>query len=428
MRLELGTFPVREIAFGHRTHYADGVLQVNREELAARLGEDPNIVAVQLAIARPGESTRIIHVVDAVEPRVKVAGQGCAFPGFLGPAQTVGEGRSHRLAGVAVVATASLPGEIDSLSVKEAIVDMAGPGANISPFSQTLNLVLEFELAEGLLLPEKTASVRLAALKAAAYLGETVRQETPESVEVFELGPCPPDLPRIAYVSPLMHEGVLHNTFVYGVKTDSMPTLLHPNEALDGAIISADYHIAAYRSATYHHQNNPLIRELYRLHGRELCFVGMILCQTLIVSALEKERSASQVAKIARMLGAHGVLISMQNGGHGWADLLMTGQACERAGLKTVLVMAEMADADGRDPSMIMTVREADAIVSVGNMDELITLPGVERVLGGTEYLDAMNYEGALEASPSDEATTALRRLYCVNNQLGWGLVTASAY
>jgi sarcosine reductase len=428
LRLELGSFPVSEIALAADNRYEQGILRIDVEGLIGHLRDDPRVLSVAIDIARPGESVRIIHVVDVVEPRVKVDSSASAFPGMLGPPALAGVGRTHRLSGMAVVATATLPGEINSQSVKEAIIDMTGPTGALSPFSSTLNLVLNFELANELLLTEKTAAVRKAAIKTAAYLGEAIRGQVPESLETFELTQCDPHFPRIGYVSPLMHEGLLHNTFVYGIETQSLPTLFHPNESLDGAILTGDYHIAAYRSATYLHQNDPIVRELYKQHGRQLCFVGMIVCQTLIVSALEKERSYAQVAKLARMIHADGVVISMQNGGHGWADLLMTAQSCERAGVRTSLVMAEMADADGRDPSMIMSVPEADAIVSVGNMDELIRLPRVERVLGGTAYLDAMNYEGAMDADPHDEAETALRRLYCVCNQLGYGFTSARGY
>src|SRR6266542_1687527 len=55
---------------------------------------------------------------------------------------TVGEGRTHRLAGVAVVEVgAPVPGE--STVFRERIIDMAGPGAELSPFARTLNVVLE---------------------------------------------------------------------------------------------------------------------------------------------------------------------------------------------------------------------------------------------------------------------------------------------
>lgn len=57
----------------------------------------------------PGEATRIVHVLDAVEPRIKVGGDTVAFPGFLGPARTVGAGITRRLGGLAVLQCGQLP-------------------------------------------------------------------------------------------------------------------------------------------------------------------------------------------------------------------------------------------------------------------------------------------------------------------------------
>ena len=55
MRLELGTFPVTEVAFGPRTRYAAGRLEVDRDAAIAAAREDPRIATVDLAIAHPGE-------------------------------------------------------------------------------------------------------------------------------------------------------------------------------------------------------------------------------------------------------------------------------------------------------------------------------------------------------------------------------------
>ena len=83
MRLELGTFPVTEIAFGAPTRYDAGRLTVDRDALLAAVREDPRIATAQLEIARPGESVRIWPVRDVIEPRIKVEGPGVCFPGNL---------------------------------------------------------------------------------------------------------------------------------------------------------------------------------------------------------------------------------------------------------------------------------------------------------------------------------------------------------
>jgi glycine reductase len=431
MRLELVSFPVSRVRAGTRTAWKDGELIVDIEGLRKAVQHE-NVEELEVHLVNPGDEVRMIHVLDVIEPRVKVAGGRGAFPGFTDEPRCAGEGVTHRLAGAAVMLCAEITGSQDGLSVKEAIIDNAGPAAFYSPFSGTHNVVLVFHFREGLSVGEQLAVTRVVGVKAAEYLAAPVRALSSPEREVFDLdrparAAREAGLPRVAYISPLMHEGSVHNTYVYGVKVSSTPTVLHPNEMLDGAIVSADYHISAYRSTTFHYQNNPLIRELYRRHGTELEFAGLIICQVLVVSHLEKQRSAYQVAKLCRMLGADGALLSMQNGGHGWADLMLICQRVEEAGVKTTLVMAEMADAEGADVGLIMHVPQADAIVSVGNMDEEITVPAIGRVLGGREFLDMNNYEGQVGAKPWEAFRTALRRMHCACNQLGYGRLVARA-
>src|SRR6266850_7477259 len=142
MRLEVGSLHVRDVEVRGKTELRDHTLAVDAEELRALVLEDPHFTDVRVRVVKPGESVRIIHALDIVEPRWKVTGPGGVFPGFVSPAITVGEGRTHRLAGVAVVEVgAPVPGE--STVFRERIIDMAGPGAELSPFAQTLNVVLE---------------------------------------------------------------------------------------------------------------------------------------------------------------------------------------------------------------------------------------------------------------------------------------------
>ena len=46
---------------------------------------------------------------------------------------------------------------------------------------------------------------------------------------------------------------------------------------MDGALVlSTRFVEPAIRDCTYFHQNNSIVRELYRRHGKDLNFVGMI--------------------------------------------------------------------------------------------------------------------------------------------------------
>ena len=104
MRLEMGTFPVSDFVFGRTTRYDAGRLTVDREAVLEAVRQDPRIASAGLEIAKPGESVRIWPVRDVIEPRVKVEGPGVCYPGICGrEIATVGDGRTHRLAGMGVV-------------------------------------------------------------------------------------------------------------------------------------------------------------------------------------------------------------------------------------------------------------------------------------------------------------------------------------
>ena len=77
MRLEIGNFQVKRLAFAERTEYRDGVLSINKEEALAWIRQDERITEADLAFACPGDAIRICPVKEAIEPRVRLDGK-CA--------------------------------------------------------------------------------------------------------------------------------------------------------------------------------------------------------------------------------------------------------------------------------------------------------------------------------------------------------------
>jgi glycine reductase len=143
MKLELAEFQVKKIRLGRRFSYEDQVLEVDETALIDLVLQDPRITDASLAVAMPGEKTRITGIRDIVEPRHKVLGSGEVFPGILGPIEDVGDGRTHRLSGMTVIAAAEYEGTIRAGTTvqRSAILDMTGPGAEISRFSSASHLV-----------------------------------------------------------------------------------------------------------------------------------------------------------------------------------------------------------------------------------------------------------------------------------------------
>ncbi|HZB97145.1 MAG TPA: glycine/sarcosine/betaine reductase component B subunit, partial [Candidatus Sulfotelmatobacter sp.] len=82
LRLLLHT--VEHVGFGDATSFERGRLTVSRNEMAQLMTAEPALEAVELSWASPGESARIIKVLDAVQPRTKGRGGAGIFPGLLG--------------------------------------------------------------------------------------------------------------------------------------------------------------------------------------------------------------------------------------------------------------------------------------------------------------------------------------------------------
>ena len=431
MKLEIASFPVERITLSDQTRYADGELFVDPEDIRARMSNETYFEDVSVHVTHPGDSTRIIHAVDVVEPRRKLSGPGCVFPGILGPPSQVGSGRTARLSGMAVLTTSeSAAGE--GYYWREAILDMSGPGARYSPFSQNANLVLEISPRDpGPDIPPEDVemintirgsaysqrlnlALRKAQLALASYLAGTVSHSEPASVDAYELAEPDPTLPRIAYCIQVMGE------FLYGQSIGWQPTLLHPNELMDGAMYRPFNTPGAVRTTVCHHQNNPLLNDLYRRHGKNLNFLGVVLIPAGPEKLSEKELGAGYAAKLLRMLNADGVVISWMGGGHLAVDPMLLVRNCERAGISATLLSPEMAQTPD-DTGFVYFAPEAQAIVSTGNYEQEVVLPPVDRVIGG----DSIFVTGD---DPSKTFTTRITQILGATQTFGMGKLTGTAY
>ncbi len=428
MRLELGEILIKDVQFGDTSKVENGVLYVNKDEVIKMVSEDDHIKNVSVELARPGESVRITPVKDVIEPRVKVDGKGGIFPGVVSKVTTVGEGRTHVLKGSAVVTCGKIVG------FQEGIIDMQGPGAEYTPFSKLNNVCLVIEPVDGLNQYEYEAAARMAGLKIATYLGELGRDVEPDSVEVFETKPVfeqaaeYPELPKVGYVYMLQTQGLLHDTYVYGVDAKKIvPTILYPTEVMDGAILSGNCVSACDKNTSYHHLNNPIIKNLYAKHGKEINFMGVIITNENVYLA-DKERSSNWTAKFTKYLGLDGVIVSQEGFGNPDTDLIMNCKKIEAEGVKTVIVTDEYAGRDGSSQSLADADPAADAVVTGGNANEMITLPPMEKVIGMLDYTDriAGGFDGSLRPDGSIEAE--IQVITGATNELGFNRMTARTF
>ncbi len=428
LRLELGEIIINDVQFGEVSKVENGTLFVNKEEIISLVMEDEHIKSVDVDLARPGEEVRITPVKDVIEPRVKVSGDGGIFPGVVSKVTTVGEGRTHVLKGSAVVTCGKIVG------FQEGIIDMSGIGAEFTPFSKNNNVVLIIEPVEGIDPYQYEAAARMAGLKIATHLGELARELTPDNIEVYETKPLLeqaaeyPELPKVGYVYMLQTQGLLHDTYVYGVDAKKIvPTVLYPTEVMDGAILSGNCVSACDKNTTYHHLNNPIIKHLYAQHGKTINFMGVIITNENVYLA-DKERSSNWTAKFTKYLGLDGAIVSQEGFGNPDTDLIMNCKKIEGQGVKTVIVTDEYAGRDGSSQSLADADAKADAVVTGGNANETIILPPMKKVIGMLDFVDVVagGYDGSLRPDGSIEAEIQI--ITGATNELGFNKMTARTF
>ena len=179
---------------------------------AELMGEVPELDGVDVDVVRAGDPVRITHVLDAVEPRVRPDGRN-AFP----TDGTAGEGRTNRLDGVVVVSCLDFPAEERPLHEQEAVIDLAGPGAELTPFAQATNVVLTFRPRDGLGNEELETWARTTTLAVAEDLARPTLGAEPAEVERFERGPADASLPSVVALIQLSDLGPLYYQYLYGV-------------------------------------------------------------------------------------------------------------------------------------------------------------------------------------------------------------------
>lgn len=403
--------------------------------------EDEHIIKLDLEIAKPGENTRIVPVKEAVEPRIRPDGRP-VFPGVTGEVESTGDGRVHALKGVSVLGVGMHYG-----SFGDGLIEMGGEGAKYTLFSQLINICIvahtdeEFERFEQ---QKKNHAIRMAAHRFAEYLGMTVKDMEPEDVESFELDPITKrssevnELPSVVLVMQPQSqmEEIGYNDLVYGWDMNKfVPTFMHPNEVLDGSIISGSFMPASSKWATYDFQNFPTIKELYKEHGKSINFLGVIM-SNLNVALEQKKRSAIFVAQMAKSLGADGAIVTEEGYGNPDADYILCLAALEDVGVKTVGISNECTGRDGASQPLVTLDVKANALVSTGNVSEIIELPPADKVIGELESLardglsGGWSYDEILGASVREDGSIIMENnaMFCGDMIAGWSTKTMKEF
>jgi glycine reductase len=311
------------------------------------------------------------------------------------------------------------------------IIDMSGPGAKLSIYGKTHNVVLVPWPVNEISLHDYRIALKIAGLKTAVYLAKAGKGLRPDEIEVYDLPPLSKigkeleDLPKVAYIFQFISaqfETIPGYPILYGSSAERIaPTILHPNEVLDGAIVTP------YRNMDidgFGLQNHSIIKELYQRHGKDLCFTGVVIA-VAHDNIQENERAATMAANLVKwVLGADGVILTKSGGGIPEVAMALTAQRCEVLGVRTSVALthypADLSDA-AFGSTILFNVPEIDAIVSLGTPHALITLPPVERIIGKPVTL----HEGP---PVNGEIETRMRWVQGVFSQIGNSRLIAVRY
>jgi glycine reductase complex component B subunit alpha and beta len=395
MQLTLAYHPVNSIGFAERLSLAGTALTVSQDELRAIVLEDALIEAVDFVIAAPNDSLRAGPVFDIVEPRAKAPGASPDWPGILGPPQTAGSGTTHVLTGAAVTMLRE-DSSGDSRGATGYILEMSGAPAAASHYSTLQHLIVVPHSRPNIPAAARQLAYRLAQLKIAVRLAQAAFSIAPARTDVFDNSDAETraGLPRLAYIGQIFsrqRKPEADEHILYGADTDGMlPTLLHPNEWLDGALVPS-YHASIGGAESYFYQNHPVILELYRRHqAGEINFIGAV---ATIASAnnFDRERNTRFAANLTRWaLRADAAVLTKFGGGVPHTDLSETARLLETLGVKTAVQVTDLARDHRVESALLFNFPEVDAIVCIGGNDTYWQLPQVERVIAANRDLAEM--------------------------------------
>lgn len=392
MELIVEYVDIKGIVLADHNAMCNGILTLDTAEMLDMIAS-PIFASVALEVTHPGESCRISRAGDVIQPMIKLDCEEATFPGMIGDLRPVGCGRTRKLRGAAVVET------YDMFLPRNHFIDMSGPCASYTPFSQTVNLVIlakpiegadKFAYGEAL----KRASLLLAKKLAAATLGVAA-----DDIQVFTFrynseselfGQDLNRLPRVAYVHQyLAASEQIEQTFYGKGYYTSLPTLFHPLEFLDGAIISKNFLQSMNAEPTYFLQNHPYILELLSRHGKDLNFTGIVYCHTPWSSEDKRRNAMMAVSLVKNVLKAEAVAITKEGGGHPQIDVSHLCDFCEQQGIKTQVSLFELNTTSGSCEEVLLFFDpRVDAIGSFGCL-EAIELPVMDRVIGSLRMAGA---------------------------------------
>ncbi len=368
MKLEIQNVAIDYLISAENDYAEKDNLFISINALKNNLMDDRRIVSLDVrVIDKDNDDTRFVNVIDIIQPRCKLKG-GQNFPGFVGDIETAGKGITRSLDNVIVVVCSASIGKGRTV---QKFFDTGGSGARLTEFSNKNILYLCGETAEDISENEHEDVLRTAGMKAAVYLAELAKSLKVSSTDIYDLDlniKCNSDegLPRICYYyqvyAPHYDYGNIPSKPLYGqTVTEMPPTILHPNEILDGAM--SGVHIQAYY--TYDNQNHGLIKELYKRHiNKEIVFCGVVV-GVLSMNEMRRGFFVKHAGKLIKdVLNADGAVLTKFHGGAAHLDSALIAIECEKLGVGTSLHITPFTDVGKLADNLVYIDDELDLIIA----------------------------------------------------------------
>ena len=372
-RLQIDYIHVKDVKFGERTALDHGVLTIDKQELLDMAGSEL-FGKLDIKLARPGESCRILGIHDVMQPRCKADAPETSYPGIWGKLAPVGEGRTVALKGVVVSDI-----YYAKCNVKY-YLDMGGECARYTNFSRHFHVILDAEPAEGVSDLSYAEALKYASLTINVRLAKLGIGETPDETKTYQLGPVGPGpdgkpLPRVAYHVVHMASHDTWNFLMYGQSAlNFLPIVVQPTEILDGAMIWR------YWEPNYFLQEEIYIKELMERHGKDIDFAGVVFSNNVMKIDGKDTMGMIAATLCKETLKADCVIVNKSGMGHCQLDQALAFNWEEKMGMRCVMNLSAVSN-DRPGDMLVIADPRIDAVINSGRNYDLHH-PRGERLIG----------------------------------------------
>ncbi len=372
-RLQIDYIHIKDVKFGDRTALDHGVLTIDKQELLDMAGSEL-FGKLDIKLARPGESCRILGIHDVMQPRCKADAPETSYPGIWGKLAPVGEGRTVALKGVVVSDI-----YYAKCNVKY-YLDMGGECARYTNFSRHFHVILDAEPAEGVSDLSYAEALKYASLTINVRLAKLGIGETPDETKTYQLGPVGPGpdgkpLPRVAYHVVHMASHDTWNFLMYGQSAlNFLPIVVQPTEILDGAMIWR------YWEPNYFLQEEIYIKELMERHGKDIDFAGVVFSNNVMKIDGKDTMGMIAATLCKETLKADCVIVNKSGMGHCQLDQALAFNWEEKMGMRCVMNLSAVSN-DRPGDMLVIADPRIDAVINSGRNYDLHH-PRVERLIG----------------------------------------------